>query len=188
MTETASSHPADPRTTALSDLRVTLRRMERRDRDALLAFTRSLPEGDLLFLRLDVTRPEVIDAWIRNIEEGRTATLLAEKDRRIVGYCSLHHNELLWTRHLGEMRLLVGPDHRGKGIGRELAHQVFSIARNLGLQKVVAQMMSSQRSAQNLFHDLGFIPEALLHDWVIDRNARTHDLILMSCEVDAFEG
>lgn len=184
MTETAREQHTYPWSTRLGDVEVTFRKMTPADRAAVLAFTRSLPERDLLFLRWDITSPEVIDAWIRNIERGRTITLLALEGEKVIGYCSLHHSRILWTRHLGEMRVFVGPAFRGKGLGGELAQQVFAIARELELLKVVVQMMSTQRSAQNIFHHLGFIPEALLHDWVIDRNGRTHDLIVLSREVD----
>ncbi len=177
--------PSYPWNTQIGDLAVQFRLMERGDLEAMLAFTRELPERDRLFLRTDVTDPGVVESWIDNIEQGKTITVLAEEEGKIIGYCSVHHSEILWTRHLGEMRLLVGSSYRGKGVGRQLAHQVFALAQTLNLQKLVAQMMSSQRSAQNLFHHLGFIPEALLHDWVIDTNGRTHDFILMSREVEA---
>ena len=154
------------------------------DRDQILAFTRTLPEQDLLFLRMDITQEDVVDAWVRNIETEKTITLLAEAKGSLVGYCSLHHSEILWTRHLGEIRLLVGPEPRGAGIGGALARRIFELAGQLHLQKLVVQMMSSQQNAQTLFHHLGFILEALLHDWVIDRNGRTHDLIVMSREVE----
>lgn len=165
-------------------LGVTFRKMVAADREMVLAFTRALPERDLLFLPMDITQEEVVDLWISNIESGKTLTVLAEESGRLVGYCSLHHSEILWTRHLGEIRLFVGPEHRSKGIGGELARRVFELASELDLQKLVVHMMSSQRTAQSLFHDLGFIPEAMLHDWAIDRNGRTHDLIVMSREVD----
>lgn len=163
---------------------VTFRTMAAADREEMLAFTRALPERDLLFLPVDVTRDDAIDAWIADIEGGKTLTVLAEDSGRLIGYCSLHLSEILWTRHLGEIRILVGPEHRSKGIGGELAHRVFEIAGELDLQKLVVHMLSSQRTAQSLFHELGFIPEALLHDWAIDGTGRTHDLIVMSREVD----
>ncbi len=176
-----------PRTTRLGDLQVTFRKMVAADRGAMLAFTRSLPEQDLLFLRWDITRGEVVDEWIRFLADGRTVTLVAEDAGRIVGYCSLHRSDILWTRHLGEVRLLVGSSLRGKGLGGALARQLLAIAKTTGLHKLVAQMMTTQRDAQSLFHHLGFIPEASLHDWAIDRNGRTHDLIVMSREVDDVE-
>lgn len=184
MTEPASVRPSYPCTQLLGDVEVIFRKMTAGDREAVLAFTSGLPERDLLFLRWDVTSPEVVDAWIRNLERERTITVLALEGEQVIGYCSLDHSRILWTRHLGEMRLLVGPGFRGKGIGGELAQQVFGLAQELQLQKLVVQMMSTQRSAQNIFHHLGFIPEALLHDWVIDRHGRTHDLLILSREVE----
>lgn len=181
MTDTAPH--TDPWTRRFGDVDVTFRYMTGADRDDVLAFTRTLPEQDLLFLRMDITQEDVVDAWVRNIETEKTVTLLAEAAGSLVGYCSLHHSEILWTRHLGEIRLLVGSASRGAGIGGALAHRVFELAGQLHLQKLVVQMMSSQQDAQTLFHHLGFIPEAMLHDWAIDRNGRTHDLIVMSREV-----
>lgn len=181
--ETAAPRRTYPWTRRVGDFDVTFRLMEAGDEAAMLAFTDSLPEHDLLFLRVDITQPEAVETWLRNIERGRTVTVLAEHEGRVVGYGSLHYNDLLWTRHLGEMRLMVGPGARGKGLGRVLAEQVFALAEGFGLQKVTAQMMSTQHNAQDLFHRLGFIPEALLHDWVIDRKGRTHDLIVMSREI-----
>lgn len=184
MTETAAPQHADP--TAYGDLPedIRFRPMGVDDREALLAFTDRLPPDDLLFLRIDITKQEVVDEWIRNIEHGRTRTILAIVGGRIAGYGSIHHNETLWTRHLGEMRLMVAPEFRGRHIGSALAERVFEIARELGLFKITAQMMSSQHPAQDLLHRFGFIPEAQLHDWVIDRRGRTHDLIVMSREVE----
>ena len=178
-----------PWTTRASDLEVTFRLMAAADRDRVLAFTRTLPEESLLFLRSDITRAEVIDLWIRQIESGRTVTVLAETSGvgpsgRVIGYCSLHKSDILWSRHLGEIRLLVAPEYRGKGVGGLLIRQIFAQAKDTDLLKLVANMMSTQRDAQSLFHHLGFIPEAMLHDWAIDRNGRTHDLITMSREVE----
>ena len=176
--------PTYPTSQKLGDIDITFRLMGAEDRDRMLAFTRSLPERDLLFLRLDITQDSVVDFWLRNIESGKTVSVLAEHNGELVGYCSLHQSASLWTRHLGEIRLLVSSDYRGNGIGGELARQIFELAKPRGLLKLVVRMMSSQENAQALFHGLGFIPEALLNDWTIDRNGRTHDLIVMSREIE----
>ena len=184
MTETAAPPRTLPRTTRLGDLEVTFRLMTAADEEAMLAFTRSLPERDLLFLAVDLTQREAIRTWIANIEMGRNVTVLADAGGEVVGYCSLHRSRILWIRHLGEIRVLVSSDCRGKGIGGELARQVFAFAQDTDLHKLMVQMMSTQRDAEALFHHLGFIPEAMLHDWAIDRNGRTHDVIVMSREVE----
>lgn len=183
VTETACAPHSYPCNLRLADLEVGLRLMTADDEEKLLAFARRLPEHDLLFLPVDITRRETVRAWIANVEADRTTTVLAEVDGELAGYGSLHRSELLWIRHLGEIRILVSSRYRGQGVGGELARQVVELARATDLHKLMVNMMSTQRDAQALFHRLGFIPEALLNDWVIDRAGRMHDLIVMSREV-----
>jgi len=172
-----------PWTTTLKDKEMTLRLMEPKDREALLGFAQSLPEDDLLFLAVDITRPEALDQWVHNIKTGQVRTVLAEASGKMIGHGTINHNELQWTRHLGEIVLLISPDYRGIGLGNLLANELFLIARELGLQKIVARMAAEQRGAFQVFERLGFRAEALLADYVIDRQGRTHDLIVMSYDV-----
>ena len=156
------------------------------DRDALMDFAKSLPEDDLLFLAIDITRPEALDQWVHDIKSGHIKTVLAEANGKLVGHGTLSHNALLWTRHLGEIVLLLNPEYRSIGLGSLLANELFSIAGELGLQKIVARMASEQRGAFRVLERLGFRAEALLGDYVIDRAGRTHDLIVMSHDVTGF--
>jgi RimJ/RimL family protein N-acetyltransferase len=160
--------------------------MEPSDRDAMLAFARSLPNDDLMFLRTDITEPKTVDAWINYIKSGRTISIIAEIDGKIAGYSSIHMNDALWTRHVGELRVLVGRDQRGIGLGKRLTNEAFAIAKDLGLKKITAQMPTEQRGARQVFEHLGFRPEALLADHVMGRDGHTHDLLLMSYDVAGF--
>jgi RimJ/RimL family protein N-acetyltransferase len=183
MAKTSVSKRDYPWTTVLGDKQVALRLMQAEDRDALLAFARSLPSDDLLFLSIDITEPEAVDGWAREITAGRVVTVLAEADGRLVGHGTLSVNNLTWTRHLGEIQLLISPEFRGVGLGNLLADEVNAIARARKLQKVVARMASEQQGARQVFERLGFTVEALLADHVIDRQGSTHDLIVMSYDV-----
>ncbi len=183
MANTSISKRNYPWTTTLGDRQVTLRLMRAEDRDALLAFARSLPADDLLFLSIDITQPEAVDGWAREVAAGRVVTVLAESDGKLVGHGTLNCNNLTWARHLGEIQLLISPDFRGRGLGNLLADEVNSFARAKNLQKVVARMASEQKGARQVFERLGFTVEALLADYVIDRQGRTHDLIVMSYDV-----
>jgi RimJ/RimL family protein N-acetyltransferase len=175
-----------PRTVSIEEGTVTFRLMEPPDRDAMMAFAKTLPPDDLLFLRLDITQPEGVDEVVRGITSGRTTTILAEADGTIAGYTSLHHNEVLWNRHVGEIRVIVGQEYRKRKLGRRLTDEVFALARSLGLRKITAQMTPDQRGARATFERLGFQPEALLGDYVIDRDGRTRDLLIMSHDVAGF--
>src|SRR3990170_2580781 len=186
MTEAPALQRTYPWTTSVGGLHLTFRLTEAADRDTLLAFARALPEEDLMFLRTDVTQPEVVEEWIRNIEAERTITVMAETAGKLAGYASIHKNEVLWTRHVGEIRVQVGRDYRGIGLGKRLTNEVFAIAKELGLKKITAQMTTDQRGARQVFEHLGFRPEALLADHVMTRDGRTHDLLLMSYDVAGF--
>jgi RimJ/RimL family protein N-acetyltransferase len=156
------------------------------DGEEVLAFARSLPERDLLFLSIDITRPEVVEGWVRRVEAGRTSTVIAEVGGRLIGHGSLYLSEIAWARHMGEIQLLISPEHRGWGLGSLLANEVFAIAQERGLQKVIARMAADQKGALAVFERLGFKAEALLADYVMDRQGRTHDLIVMSHDVTGF--
>ena len=173
-----------PRTISLPDGQsVQIRLMTAADRNAMLAFARGLPQEDLLFLRVDISDPAAVDIWIRNIEAGLSATLLAFDSNGIIGYATVHRSQVPWMRRVGELRVNVGAAYRARGLGRILTSQIFDLARGLGLRKLMANMTTDQHGAQAAFRRLGFIPEALLADYVEDRNGKPRDLVMMSYDI-----
>jgi RimJ/RimL family protein N-acetyltransferase len=164
-----------------------LRLLERTDREAFLAFTGGLTDHDLLFLRTDITNPDVVDSWLDNIQAGRTITIVAERRGGIVGYGSLHLGNAAWSQHVGELRVLIGPDVRGKGLGRALTDAIFAQALDRGIEKMVAQMTIDQKGAIATFEEIGFRAEALLRDHVKDRHGEKHDLLVYSHDVHEFQ-
>ena len=173
-----------PRDIKLTDGRgAVVRLMQKSDRDGIVDFARSLPPDDLLFLRKDITDPEVVGEWVRDIERGRTVTVLAEKDRELLAYGSLWLDETFWGRHLGEIRVLVRPDYRGLGIGLQLASDVFAIAKAMGIEKNIARMTPEQERTRARLERLGFTKEALLKGFVLDRDGKARDLLVMSAGV-----
>ena len=164
----------------------TLRPMVAEDGPQLLAFGSELPEHDILFMRRDITHQAGIDQWLRDLKSGHIHSVLAEDEHGIVGYSTIHLNDLEWTAHVAEMRVTTADRARGVGLGRLLTREAFNIALALGIEKIVARMTTDQTSARALFHELGFQNEALLKDHVKDRNGARHDLLLMACEVQTF--
>ena len=174
-----------PRTVSLPDsAKVELRMMTAGDRDAVLAFARGLPEEDLLFLRVDLTEPAVVDNWIANIESGNSTSLVAYAGDELIGYATVHRNTARWTRRVGEIRVNVGGEYRTRGLGRILTGDIFDVARGLGLKKLMANMTADQRGAQAAFRRLGFIVEALLSDFIEDRDGNVRDLVIMSYDIE----
>jgi L-amino acid N-acyltransferase YncA len=174
-----------PRTVKLAEgENVEVRLMSADDRDAVLAFAQALPEEDLLFLRVDLTDPEVVDDWVANLASGHSVSLLAYDESGVVGYATVHRNRARWLRRVGEIRVNVGPAYRSKGLGRFLTSQIFDVAREIGLKKLMANMTTDQRGAQAAFRRLGFVPEALLADYVEDQQGNPRDLVMMCYDID----
>jgi len=164
-----------------------LRYMTAADEAAVLAFARALPDHDLLFLPRDIAQPKVLAAWIAEIERGALTTLLAVRNGILVGCATIAREEFSWSAHVGEIRVIVAAEVRGKGIGRLLIEETFRIALRLGLEKLIAQMTVDQRGAIAVFESMGFRGEALLRDHVKDRGAIKHDLVILSHDVARFQ-
>ncbi len=158
----------------------TIRAFAPADSEAMLAFAQGLPEHDLLFLGRDLRHPRVVSAWLAAIAEGWIDSVLAEDDGTIVGTAAVVRDPLGWSRHVGEVRLLVSAERRGAGLGRDLLEAAFAIAEQRGLTKLTAQMTPDQTGSIALFESLGFRAEALLKDQLCDRNGTLHDLAILS--------
>ena len=168
-----------PRTVALADGRkVTLRLMTRDDIEAVLAFAKSLDPDELLYLRVNITEPGVVERWAHYVETGRTETVLALDGDTVAGEASLLHNRTSWTRHLGEIRLQVAPPHRRRGLARLLVDEAEWIARTLSLRMLTARMTLDQTAAQSFFRQIGFQREAVLWDYVMTADGKTHNLLV----------
>ena len=75
-----------PKSVTLPDgAKVEIRLMTATDRDEILAFAQALPEEDLLFLRVDLTQPDVVDTWITNMESGLSTSLVVYDDKSLIG-------------------------------------------------------------------------------------------------------
>lgn len=163
---------------------IELKIMGREDRDAMLAFARALPPEDLMFLRIDLTQDAAVDTWIRDIEADLKTAIVAYDNSGLQGYAAVSRNPVSWTRHVGEIRVNVSPSYRSRGLGRALTSHIFDIARGLALTKLTAQMTTDQPGAQAAFRRLGFVPEAVLADYVQDRSGVTRDMVIMSYDID----
>ena len=82
------------------------------------------------------------------------------------------------------MRLVVDPEHRGRGIGRALARRAVLEAVELGLAKLVVEVIADQAALIGMFRALGFEPEALLADHVRDRSGEVRDLMVLANAVE----
>lgn len=174
-----------PKTLSLGSEPIQLRLPVASDVDAVHGFACDLPDHDLLYLRRDISKRPVVDAWFESIEQGDSLALLAERDGALIGMSGMMLDRKSWSPHVGEIRVLLGPDARGKGLGRVMIQESFMQAIGAGVEKIIAQMTLDQSAARAVFEEMGFQQEALLKEHVRDRNGDDHDIIIMSCNVES---
>ena len=129
-------------------------------------------------------QPEQVQVWVERIEAGlATSLLLIDDGGALAGYATVDRNDLPWSPHVAELRVLVGPGLREQGAGRLLTEEAFRIALEMKVEKIIAQITIEQKQAISVFRSLGFKPEAVLRDHVKDRDGEKHDLVILSHDV-----
>ena len=118
MAKESASKRAYPWATDIKNGQVSLRLMTPKDGKTMLSFTQSLPEEDLVFLTVDITQPGIVERWAHSLESGRIKVIIAEANGQFVGYGSLSRSQPFWTRHLGEIQIVIAPEYRAEHTGR----------------------------------------------------------------------
>jgi ribosomal protein S18 acetylase RimI-like enzyme len=88
-------------------------------------------------------------------------------------------------RHLGEIRVTTDPFFRRRGLASALAREIFYLALQAGLDKMVAEVAADQLPAAKVFEKLGFRREARLAGQIVDLQGRKHDLLVLSTDIPA---
>ena len=154
----------------------------RSDGPALARFAAAMPPHDLLFLARDIREPKVLEAWLTAQEQGQIASLIAVADDEVVATIAALSDRFSWSPHVWDIRLLVAPGSRGKGLGRRLLDQIVTLAIAAGAGKLTARMTPDQAGAITLFEEGGFRAEAMLLGQVKAADGSLHDLAVLSLD------
>ena len=161
---------------------VTIRAPGPADEAAIARFAEAMPPHDLLFLARDVRQPKVLGAWLRAQDAGEIASLIALVEGEVIATVAALSDRLSWSPHVWDLRLLVAPALRGKGLGRHLLDAAITAATAAGATKLTARMTPDQAGSITLFEESGFRAEALLRGQVRDADGGLHDLAVLAME------
>lgn len=173
-----------PQTITLKDgTELVLRAMRKQDDRALMDFFEDLTDADRLYLRNDVSSYRVVREWFNNLNYNRVFPLLAVQDNRIVANATLHRKPFGWMRHVGEIRIVVSPKFRKKGLAQTMFRELIQTAEEADLDKLTAEMAVSQTGAIEVFRKLGFKEETTLKGYIKDAKDKVHDLLIMTLDI-----
>ncbi|MEP6463328.1 MAG: GNAT family N-acetyltransferase [Frankiaceae bacterium] len=158
---------------------VTVRPLAEDDGDALAAFGAALPADDWLYLDIELQNRHAVDRLINAHAATNWRQVVAVVQGEIVGYANVR---LLpgWQRHVGDAYLVIGPSQRRRGLGAFLARAIVEAGAELGVGKLILQMLEEQADGRQIFERLGFRQEGLLIDQARDQHGRLHNLLVLA--------
>lgn len=176
-------HETFPQTELLRDgSSLVVREMTISDEARMVEFFQGLPLEDRSFLRNDVTRPEVVHRFVRETEDLVLA-LVAEHEGTIIASATLERSHYGWTRHVGEVRLVIARPFQRRGLATALLRHLVRAAVGAGLETLMGSVAGGKVGAQRALESLGFHKEATLRRHIKDVTGRKRDLVIMTNDV-----
>ncbi len=157
---------------------VTLRPMAKDDAAELAAFFLRIPEEDRFFMKDDVTDPGVIENWANHLDYDRTLPLLGFAGGKLIADAALVRHRGGYRRDSAEVRIVIDPEFRTKGLGTVLMRELVTVAWDAELDHVDFEMVADiQSDAIEAVEGLGAIKAGVLAEFVKDPLGHPHDLV-----------
>lgn len=158
--------------------RLLLRPLLANDADSLIKLYASASPEDLRALRDNVTDPVLVRSWVEQLDYMRVLPLLAILNERIVGNATLHRRSGP-HQHVGEVRIFLTQDFRGRGLGTEMLKTLIELARKEGLYWIQAEVFASQPKVIRAFEGLGFVRQCTLENYFMLPNGQFEDIVML---------
>jgi L-amino acid N-acyltransferase YncA len=163
--------------------KVLVRTLTFDDLDKLMEFYRSLLYEDRKYLKVDVTNRRLIEKRIRAVEEGTAFRIIALNEENIIAIGLLELSTEDWRRGQGELRIVVSREFQRKGLGTIMIRELYMIAVQQKVDKVIAKLMRPQIGPIKICRKFGFREELVIPDYVQDLDKKDQDLVIMICDI-----
>ncbi|MCY4527736.1 MAG: GNAT family N-acetyltransferase [Chloroflexi bacterium] len=175
-----------PRAATLNDgQQVTIRPLQSNDDTALHQFFVRVPEEDRFYLNNDVTSLEVIRGFTDNISLDVAIPLVAVSGDKIVADSTLHRSRRASRRHVGELRIVVDTDYRGRGLGARLIDELIQLGVDLGLERLAFELVDRREMpAIQAAKAAGFEEVAVLEGRVRDMYGIMQALVILELPLE----
>ncbi len=173
-----------PKELVLKDkTKIILRPLEENDIEGLFNFFSKVPRSDLIIFKDDVGELETIESWFTSSKYSKVFQLIALNGKEIIGKGTLHKEGLYW-RSSTELKLIVDPEHRGKGLGLQMFKILLAEGLSHNFEKVVVRFTNDNKSFIKILDHFGFKPEAVLTCYIKDEQTDIkRDLVIASYNI-----
>ncbi len=159
-------------------LRVLIRPLTKADKEQLLKLFADAPQEDLDYFRSDASEPEVVASWCDELDYSKVFPIVAVVNDELIGDATLHIGSG-YNRHVGWVRLYLNHEYRRRGVGGLMLSGLIDIARKIGLQQLVAEVVMNQVQVIKAFQNLGFKQEFTFRDYFMTPQGETLDVALL---------
>lgn len=163
-------------------LPLVLRPLVREDEKALTEFFSRLSDEERWFRRHNLADPAVLREWIEDLDHDRILILVAvdPANGHIVGNARLHRRPTQCLRHIAHLRLMVDPMYRNRGVGTQILLDITELAKEACIERLVAEfVIGVEDAAMIAAKKMDFFQQAVLHNYLKDRDGNYHDLSIM---------
>ena len=136
-------------------------------------------EGVWIGTEAPIDRAAKREGFQRSIDSDDDEVFVATPGGVVVGFISL------WNRRgVVDLGMLVGPEWRGRGVGRRLLEEGIDWAKRRGGHKMALQVWPHNAAAIALYHQYGFLEEGRLRGHWRRRNGELWDSLLMGLQLE----
>jgi GNAT superfamily N-acetyltransferase len=163
---------------------VTVRDLSQDDVFLSHEFFQSIPESKRKYFRSDVMNINHLKERCLEAENGKVIRRIALMSGAIVADASLAIDSDTWKSGTAYLRLVIDPDHIGKGVQFALAKDMYDVAHEKHLEIIVAKFMRPQKDLMEIYQKLGFRIEGVLPDYVHDQEGKEQDMVIMIASLE----
>lgn len=166
---------------------ISTRLIEATDIEALYDFFSRVSISDLLIYQDDLAKLNNIENWITTLNNGQRFQLVAFSNNKIVAKGTLNSEGPLWS-HAAELKLIVDPLYREKGLGSQLFNILLYEGLKRHFQKIVIRYVPENSSFVKILDHYGFKPESVLNINVKDDTSGiARDLVIASFSLENWQ-
>jgi RimJ/RimL family protein N-acetyltransferase len=158
--------------------RVLLRPLTKDDKAGLIALFEPISDEDFKLMRNNVRNLGLVASWVDNLDYRCVLPIVAVVNDRIVGDCTLHFRGGP-GRHLADVRIFLSKEFRKRGLGTVMLRNIIDVAKKLGLQQLIAEIVADQVKVIAAFKELGFEQRAVYPDYFMMPDGETHDVAVL---------
>ena len=169
------------------DTKVIIRPAADDDLKVIQKFLTKIPREDLLIYKDDVAKWESLENWFLNPNYEKVVELVTFKKKEVVAKGTLHTQGLYWP-HAAEVKLIIHPKFRGKGLGSQMFNLLLYEGLKHHFQKIIVRYIPGNMSFMKILGHYGFEPETVLSYYVTDELTNEQkDLIIASYDLQNWE-